>query len=171
MNKSKLLAVASLVMAISFQSCKDNTPPSNPTNGQVYKDDKNNTWTWNETMGCWMIMSAINNMNNGGGSHYHYYYPSSNRWTDSRGYTTTAPAYVPKTTTESLTNKFTEKSYKANSSTSSSNSSKSSVSTKSSDSKKSSGLNLFKSSSSSSSKSSGTKSGGFGSSSKSSFSS
>jgi hypothetical protein len=143
MNKNKLLIVASMVMAISFQSCRDNVPPSNPYNGQVYKDDNDNTWTWNQAMGCWMIMSAMNNMNSGG--HY-YYYPSNNRWTNSSGVSTNPPSYVSTKTTSSINKDFSEKSYKANS--------KSSTSTTGSK------LDFTKKSSSNSTK----KSGGFGSS-------
>lgn len=110
MNKSNLLVVASLIMAISFQSCKKNTPPSNPKEGQVYKDDKDNTWTWNNALGCWMIMNAMNN--SGGAS---YYYPGSNRWTNSSGITTTPPSYISTKTTESLNKEYVGKSTKSNS--------------------------------------------------------
>lgn len=152
MNKSKLLVVVGMVMAISFQSCKNNTPPSNPKDGQEYRDDRDNLWTWNQAMGCWMIMSAMNN-SGGGTSHYHYYYPSSNRWTNSSGITTSAPSYVSTKTTSAVNKKFTEKSYKSNSS--------SSVKSSTSTTKKGSGIDLTKKSPANSSK---PKSGGFGSS-------
>lgn len=158
MNKSKLILIAGLVTAISFQSCNNRHKiPENPRDGQEYVDDRDNVWTWNQAMGYWMIMSNINSTNST--PTYHYYYPSTNRWTNSSGYNLSSPPKnVSTKTSESLNSRFTEKSYKSNSNSSSSKSVKSG-STSTSKSSKS-----IKSSSTSK-----PKSGGFGTSSKSSF--
>ena len=140
MDKRSLLFVSSVVVLMSMQSCTTKNPlPSNPKAGQEYKDDRGNRWTWNP-LGYWIVYNSLTN----GGS-VSRYYPSTNTWTNSTGIKTSVPNTISPSMNSKLTNSFTSRSYKANSTTTT----KSSTSTSSS---------------------SGRRSGGFGTSSRSSIS-
>lgn len=111
MNKTILLSVASIVTLMSLQSCTGGKKlPKDPKEGQEYVDDRQNRWVWNPA-GFWYVYS-----NNGLGASR--YYPSTNLWRNGAGQVISTPSNISATTTNSLNESFTKSSYKANSSSS-----------------------------------------------------
>jgi len=78
MKKTNSLFLGLITLALLSSSCSKKAEdgyPSNPTNGQVYRDSNGNNSTWNALMGYWMISSMMN-----GRQTQHYYYPSSGEY-------------------------------------------------------------------------------------------
>lgn len=117
MKKGNSLFLGLITLALLSSSCScskraEDGYPSNPTNGQVYRDSNGNQSTWNALMGYWMISSMMN-----GRQTQHYYYPSSGQYRDDRNQPVPRPAYIPAYRTASPSRSFFGGSSKSTSTT------------------------------------------------------
>lgn len=91
MKKSNLLLTVGLSLFLSCGGGVKSHLPQDPKDKEEYRDSYGNFWVYNAMMRHWMVTPT-------GGGASSYYYPSSNRWTNASGITTSAPSTVKEST-------------------------------------------------------------------------
>lgn len=131
MDKKSILIVSSVVILMSMQSCTSKNPLPKDPKAGQEYRDDKGNRWTWNPLGYWIV---CNSLNNGPVSRY---YPSTNTWTNSVGVKSSVPSTISPSMSSKLNNSFTQNSYKANSTTTTT---KSSTSTSSSGSRRSGGF-------------------------------